>query len=51
LYSSSYIIRMIKSRRIKWAGHIACMKENTNACRNWTGKPEGKKPLGKPRQI
>jgi hypothetical protein len=42
LYSSPSIIRMIKSRRMRWAGHVACMREARNACRILVGKPEGK---------
>jgi hypothetical protein len=49
LYSSS-IIRIIKSRRMRWAGHVARIGENKNACRLLVGKPEGKKPLGRPRR-
>jgi hypothetical protein len=49
LYSLPSIIRVIKSRRIKWAGHAAQMGEKRNACRLFVGKPEGKKPLGRPR--
>jgi hypothetical protein len=48
LYSSPSIIRMIKSRRIKWAVHVARMEEKPNACRILVGKPEGKRPLGTP---
>jgi hypothetical protein len=40
---------MIKSRRIKWAGHVAQMGEKKNAYRILMGKPEGKRPLGRPR--
>jgi hypothetical protein len=40
---------MIKSRRMKWAGHIARMGENRNAYRIFVGKPEGKRPPGSPR--
>jgi hypothetical protein len=40
---------MIKSRRIKWAGHVARMGETRNAYRILMGKPEGKRPLGRPR--
>jgi hypothetical protein len=43
------IIRMIKSRRMKWAGHVASMGEKRNAYRILVGKPEGKRPLGRPR--
>jgi hypothetical protein len=50
LYSSPIIIRMIKSRRMIWAGHVARMGEKRNACRILVGKPEGKRPLGRPRR-
>jgi hypothetical protein len=40
---------MNKSRRIRWAGHVARMREKRNACRILVGKPEGKRPLGTPR--
>ena len=49
LYSSSYIIRVIKSRRIRWAGHIARMGERIGAYRVLVGKPERTRPLGRPR--
>jgi hypothetical protein len=49
LYSSPSIIRMIKSRRMRWAGHVARMGEKRNAYRLLVGKPEGKRPLGRPR--
>jgi hypothetical protein len=49
LYSSPSIIRMIKSRRMEWAGHIARMGEKRNAYRISVGKPEGNRPLGRPR--
>jgi hypothetical protein len=42
LYSSASIIRMIKSRRIRWAGHVARMGEKRNAYRILVGKPEGR---------
>jgi hypothetical protein len=45
LYSSTDIIRMIKSRRLRWAGHVVRMGETRNA-----GKPVGKRPLGRPRR-
>jgi hypothetical protein len=45
LYSSSNIIRMIQSRRRRWAGHVARMGETRNAYRILVGKPEGKRPL------
>jgi hypothetical protein len=47
LYSSPYIIRMIKSRRIRWVGHVACMNMMINACSILVGKAEGKRPLGR----
>jgi hypothetical protein len=50
LYSSPNIIRMITSERIRWAGHIARMWEMRNAYRILVGKPEGKRPLGRPRR-
>jgi hypothetical protein len=49
LYSSPSIIRIIKSRRIRWEGHVAWMGEKRNACRLLVGKPEGRRPLGRPR--
>jgi hypothetical protein len=45
LYSSPSIIRMIKSRRMRWAGHVTRMGEKRNAYRILVGKPEGKRPL------
>jgi hypothetical protein len=48
-YSSSDIIRQIKSRRIKWAGHVARIGEGRNVYRVLVGKPKGKRPLRKPR--
>jgi hypothetical protein len=41
---------MIKSRRMRWAGHAARMGETRNAFRILVGKPEGKRPLGRPRR-
>jgi hypothetical protein len=43
LYSSPSIIRIIKSRRMRWAVHVARMRKERNACRLLVGKPEGKK--------
>jgi hypothetical protein len=43
------IIRIIKSRRMRWAGHVARMREKRKACRLLVGKPEGKRPLGSPK--
>ncbi|KAJ4431417.1 hypothetical protein ANN_20014 [Periplaneta americana] len=50
LYSSPDIIRNIKSRRLRWVGHVARMGESRNAYRVLVGRPEGKKPLGRPRR-
>jgi hypothetical protein len=50
LYSSPSIIRVIKSRRMRWAGHAARMGESRNAYRILVGKPEGKRPPGRPRR-
>jgi hypothetical protein len=50
LYSSPSIIRIIKSRRMRWTGHAARMGEKRNACRLLVRKPEGKIPLGRPRR-
>jgi hypothetical protein len=50
LYSSPSIIRIIKSRRMRWAGHGARMGEKRNVYRLLVGKPEGKRPLGRPRR-
>jgi hypothetical protein len=47
LYSSPNIIRMIKSRRMRWAGHVAQLRETRNVYRILVGKPEGKRPEGK----
>jgi hypothetical protein len=49
LYSSPNIIRMIKSRRIRWTRHVARMREKRHAFRTLVGKPEGGRPLGRPR--
>ncbi|KAJ4436949.1 hypothetical protein ANN_17081 [Periplaneta americana] len=50
LYSSPDIIRNIKSRRLRWAGHVSRMGESRNAYRVLVGRPEGKRPLGRPRR-
>ncbi|KAJ4444299.1 hypothetical protein ANN_06091 [Periplaneta americana] len=50
LYSSPDIIRNIKSRRLRWAGHVARMDESRNVYRVLVGRPEGKRPLGRPRR-
>jgi len=50
LYSSPNIVRVIKSRRMRWAGYVARMGEEREAYRVLVGKPEGKRPLGRPRR-
>jgi len=50
LYSSSDIVRVIKSRRMRWAGHVTLMGEGRGVYRLLVGKPEGKRPLGRPRR-
>jgi hypothetical protein len=50
LYSSPSISRMIKSKRMRWTGHVARIGEKRNAYRISVGKPEGKRPLGRPRR-
>jgi hypothetical protein len=49
LYSSPNIIRVIKSRRLRWAGHVARMREERGAYRILVGRPEGRRPPGRPR--
>jgi hypothetical protein len=48
-FSSPNIISLIKSKRIKWARHVARIGEEENACKILVGKPEGNGPLGRPR--
>jgi hypothetical protein len=50
LYCSPNIVRVIKSRRMRWSGHVAHMGEERGAYRFLVGKPEGKRPLGRPRR-
>jgi hypothetical protein len=50
LYSSPSIIRIMKSKRVRWAGHVARMGEKRNAYRLLVGKPEGKRSLERPRR-
>ena len=50
LYCSTDIVRVIKSRRMRWAGHVARMGEERGAYRVLVGKPEGQRPLGRPRR-
>jgi len=49
LYSSPNIVRVIKSRRMRWAGHVARMGEERGVYRVLVGEPEGKRPLGRRR--
>ena len=49
LYSLPNIVRVVKSRRMRWAGHVACRGEGRGVHRVLMGKPEGKRPLGRPR--
>ena len=49
LYFSPNIVRVIKSRRLRWAGHVARMGEGRVVHKVLVGKPEGKRPLGRPR--
>ena len=46
MYSSPNIVRVIKSRRMRWVGHVARMGEERGAYRVSVGKPEGRRPLG-----
>jgi hypothetical protein len=48
-YASPNIVRVIKSRRIIWVGHVACIGEIRNAYKSMLGKPEGKRLFGRPR--
>jgi hypothetical protein len=50
LYFSPNIVRVIKSRRMKWAGHVTRMGEGRGVYRVFVGRPEGKRPLGRPRR-
>jgi hypothetical protein len=50
LYSLPNIVRVVKSRRMRWAGHLARMGEDRDVHRVLVGKPKGKRPLGRPRQ-
>ena len=50
LYPSHHIVRVIKSRRMRWAGHVARMGEERGVYRVLVGKPEGKRPLGRSRR-
>ena len=50
LYRSPNVLRAIKSRRLRWAGHVARMEEGRSAFKILTGKPTGKIPLGRPKR-
>jgi hypothetical protein len=50
LYSSPNMVRVIKSRRMRWAEHVARMGEGRGVYRVLVGRPEGKRPLGRPRR-
>jgi hypothetical protein len=50
LYASKNIIRVIKLRRVRWAGHVARMGKMSNTHKNLVGKTEGTRPLEKPRR-
>jgi 3-deoxy-D-manno-octulosonic-acid transferase len=51
LYSSPHIVRQIKSRRLRWEGHVVCMGEERNVYKVLMGKPEGKRPFGRLRSM
>jgi hypothetical protein len=50
LYSSPSVVRIMKARRMRWAGHVAQMGEKRNVYRLLVGKPEGRAALGRPRR-
>jgi hypothetical protein len=49
LYCSHNIVRVVKSRRMRWMGHVACVGERRAVCRGLVGKPKVKRPFGRPR--
>jgi hypothetical protein len=51
LYSSPNIVTVIKSRRMRWAGHVARMGEGIGVYRGFVGRPESKRLLGRPRNL
>jgi len=51
LHTSLNIVRLIKSRRMKWAGHVALLEERRGVYMVLVGKPEGNTPFGRPRRI
>ena len=50
MYYSPNIVRVIKSRRMRWTGHVARMDEESRVYRVLVGEPEGRRPLGRPRR-
>ena len=50
LYSTPNVVRVIKSRRMRWAGHVACVGDKIVAYRDLVGRLEGKRPLGRSRR-
>jgi hypothetical protein len=50
LYSLPNIVQVVKLRLMRWAGHVVCMGEDRGVHRVLVGKPEGKRPLGRPRR-
>jgi hypothetical protein len=50
LYPSPNIVRVIKSRKVRWVGHVARTGEGRGVYRVLVGRPEGKRPLGRPRR-
>jgi hypothetical protein len=50
MYATSNIISVIRSKRMNWVGHVAHMGEIRNAYKSLVGRPEGKRPLGRPRR-
>jgi hypothetical protein len=48
LHSSPNIVRLIKSRRMRWAGHMACVEEGRGVYRVLVGRPKSKRPVGRP---
>ena len=51
MYRSPITVREIKSRRLRWTGHVTRLEEGRGAFKIITGTPTGKRPLGRPRRI
>ena len=49
-HSSPNVVQVIKSRRMRWAGHVGCVGEDRGVYRVLLGKPEGRSPMGRPRR-